>query len=361
MTCDINTDSISSNLESNRNTKNQRIFLVRLLIDSEITLSTNENDLNSIRCSKCGFPLKFKSLITEVDRKKTHVCQICKREKRLNILLISSYVFFGIVFVAGIIGVIIDQITLDVCLMIGCLEIIFLLFFGRFLEEAIFFGLTQKEKILAALYRFSISAELQAFDVAINYLKKFSFLEDSELIEGFLQVTIYQAKNLPVDWFIELGSFMQKDTKEIIRLLSSYITENNSWLSQIIIEKAPPSGISLLNEIFIITYNYFGLKLIATRLENEITKTDLSKEWLNELYIYKNKFLEGLTLIDNTHLEMIIDEKLTTYKEPKVPSIDVIAASKNIVQRNPFLRYIIRIFFYLLLAFILGLFYRLLD
>ncbi|HUT79678.1 MAG TPA: hypothetical protein VMZ29_00630 [Candidatus Bathyarchaeia archaeon] len=361
MTYKNNYEFTSSKPDVNKKRKNQRIFHIRVLTDSDKTLSTSEINLNSNRCSKCGFPLKEKSLTIVSDKKITQVCQICKREKRLNSLLISSYVFFGAIFVAGIIGVILDQLSINVCLMIGCLEIIFLLFFGRFLEEAIFFGLTQKEKILAALYRFSISAELQAFDVAIKYLNKFSLSEDPELMEGLLQVTIYQAKNLPVDWFIELGTKMGKDTKEIIKLLSSNITENNDWLSQLIIEKAQPSGISLFTEICTITHNVTGMNLVATRLENELMKNELSKEWLNEMYIYKSKFLEGLTLIGNTKLEMAIDERLISYKEPRVPSIDVIETSKNIIQRNPIFRYIFRIFLYLLLAFILGLLYRLLD
>jgi hypothetical protein len=56
-----------------------------------------------------------------------------------------------------------------------------------------------------------------------------------------------------------------------------------------------------------------------------------------------------------------IVESLEDFQEPKVPSIDVIESSKNIIQRNPFLRYVFRIFLYIFLAFILGLLYQLFD
>ncbi|MHA1213457.1 MAG: hypothetical protein ACTSSH_13485 [Candidatus Heimdallarchaeota archaeon] len=337
--------------------------------DSTQLLSEDNLEQEIVRCTKCGFPLYTESALGDTEsteqltqHQRTTVCSICRRERRLNAVLIGSYVLFGAIFIVCIIGIILDQMTINVTLMIGCLEIIFLLFFGRFLEDAVFFGLADKDKVLAALYRFSVSGELQAFDLALGYLHKYHSLEDEDLIKGLLQVTAYQAKNLPAVWFSETSQILDMKVQEFINLLSSEIDEiKGSKYSREIIEKTPPEGISLLMEILIIGNNENGLKIVASRLSKELAQEELSKNWLNEFYIYKHNYQRALKIIGREDIYTSIEEKLETHKESRVPSIDVIESSKNLIQRNPIFRFLFRIFFYILLAFVLGLLYRLLD
>lgn len=318
----------------------------------------------NIRCRKCGIPL-HEIQKTVLDDKpeivQTKICRICRREKILNGVLISSYVLSAGLFIVCIIGIVLDQLTLDLSLLVGCLEIIFLLFFGRFLEEVVFFGLSKHDKLLSALYRYSVSAEIQNFDVALKYLKK-THSYDDELLKGFLQVTTFQAHNLPSDWFYLLSKQMNLKPKKIIQLLSMQINEKNELIYlENLISKAPPEGISLLNEIMLLNKNNFGLNKLTNRIASELANETISKKWLNEFYIYKNNYTLAFESLKRDNLIDQMDQRLKEFKEPKVPTIDVIESSKNIIQRNPIFRYIFRILFYVAIAFLLGLIYQWLD
>ncbi len=350
--------------KSNKKTNNQRIFVEECLTKSVQNLSENKQKQVNIRCGKCGIPLQEIqeiTLIEKSDKDKIEICRICRREKLLNGILICSYVFSVGLFITSIIGVILDQLTLNLCLLLGCLEIIFLLFFGRFLEEAVFFGLSKHDKLLSSLYRYSVSAEIQNFDVALKYLNKTQIYDD-ELLKGFLQVTTFQANNLPSDWFYLLSKQLKITPGKMIGLLSKQIDEESElqYLENLL-SKAPPEGISLLNEIMLISKNKFGLHKIIKRLESELENDSLPKKWLNEFYIYKNKFILAFEYLNQNELVSELNQKLVEFKEPKVPTIDVIESSKNIIQRNPIFRYLFRILFYIALAFLLGLVYQWLD
>ncbi|NHJ41381.1 MAG: hypothetical protein FK731_15225 [Asgard group archaeon] len=347
--------------KSNKKANNQRIFVEECLTKSVQNLSENKQMQVNIRCGKCGIPLQEITLIEKSDKAKIEICRICRREKLLNGILICSYVFSAGLFITSIIGVILDQLTLNLCLLLGCLEIIFLLFFGRFLEEAVFFGLSKHDKLLSSLYRYSVSAEIQNFDVALKYLNKTQIYDD-ELLKGFLQVTTFQANNLPSDWFYLLSKQLKITPGKMIGLLSKQIDEESElqYLENLL-SKAPPEGISLLNEIMLISKNKFGLHKIIKRLESELENDSLPKKWLNEFYIYKNKFILAFEYLNQNELVSELNQKLVEFKEPKVPTIDVIESSKNIIQRNPIFRYLFRILFYIALAFLLGLVYQWLD
>jgi hypothetical protein len=343
---------------------NQRIFVEECLTKSVHNLIESKQIQENIRCGKCGIPLhkiQQKSLDVLPDDVQTVICRTCRREKILNGVLISSYVLSAGLFIVCIVGVILDQLTLDLGLLIGCLEIIFLLFFGRFLEEAVFFGLSQHNKLLSALYRYSVSAEIQNLDVAIKYLRKTSTFDD-ELLKGFLQVTTFQAHNLPKDWFHIISKQMEIEPGKVIQLLSNQIDEENELIYlENLISKAPPEGISLLNEIILKSKNNFGLEKLTIRLTSELADETISKKWLNEFFIYKSNYILAFESQEKADLIEQMNQRLENYKEPKVPTIDVIESSKNIIQRNPIFRYIFRILFYIGLGFLLGFIYELLD
>ncbi|NHK29721.1 MAG: hypothetical protein FK730_00115 [Asgard group archaeon] len=349
---------------SKEKTNNQRIFVEECLTKSVHNLIESKQIQENIRCGKCGIPLhkiQQNALDDLPEDVQTKNCRTCRREKILNGVLITSYVLSAGLFIVCIIGVVLDQLTLDLCLLVGCLEIIFLLFFGRFLEEAVFFGLSNHNKLLSALYRYSVSAEIQNLDVAIKYLKKTSTFDD-EILKGFLQVTTFQAHNLPIDWFYIIGKQMNLAPGKVVQLLSNQIDEENEliYLENLIL-KAPPEGISLLNEIILKSKNSFGLEKLTKRIATELANETISKKWLNELYIYKSNYILAFESQEKANLIEQMNQRLANYKEPKVPTIDVIESSKNIIQRNPIFRYIFRIFFYIAIAFLLGLIYQLLD
>ncbi|NHJ85537.1 MAG: hypothetical protein FK734_08750 [Asgard group archaeon] len=347
--------------------ENQSFFVMKCLKHNDITLNDEMINHEIIRCQKCGFPLKTldKGVTTNElkSMKSFKFCRICKRERTLNAVLISSYVASAGLFIALIIGVILDKLTLDISLLIGCLEIIFLLFFGRFLEEAVFFGLQHKDKILSALYRFSISSEMQAYEVAMKYLRDLPEDKiDSDILKGILQVIAYQSNNLPVDWFYELSQKLDTTPKDFLQKLSEQFDELEelNYLDKLI-ANAPSFGITTLIEIFLITQNISGLETIEKRISEILNQDKIPSEWLNDFYIYHHRYEAALSLINKLEILTKIDELLVNFKEPRVPTIDVIESSKNIIQRNPAIRYVLRIFLYLALAFVLGLLYRLFD
>jgi hypothetical protein len=366
-------DSLKKTAKESKDTINQSFFVGQCLTNNELELSKNDLESEIVRCEQCSFPLRsgikseesseeLSDLSDSLTRKgKYEVCKICWRENIFNYILIGSYILFGLLFVVGIIGVAYDQLSLNICLIIGCLEIIFLLFFGRFLEEAVFFGLTKREKLLAALYRYSITAEMQAFDVALKHLGK-NIVVDSELLRGLFQVIIYQPTNLPTDWFVDISHRIGTTPKGFIDMLVAEVDEPNEekYLREVI-KQAPPSGISLLVELFLITKKNYGITLLQERIATELSNESVDNKFLNEFYIYNQKYQKALRNIEKEDTYNQIVESLVDFKEPKVPTIDVIESSKNIVQRNPFFRYIFRIFLYIFLAFILGLLYQLFD
>ncbi len=370
-------DSLQNITEKSKEAIDQSFFVKKCLTNNELELSKIAQELEIVRCEQCGFPLRSEAKINgfkdnefdnlsglseRLTRKgKYEVCKICWRENILNYVLIGSYILFSALFIVCIVGVIYDKLSLNICLIIGCLEIIFLMFFGRFLEEAVFFGLTQREKLLAALYRYSITGEMQAYDVALKHLKK-NVTVDSELIRSLLQVVIFQPANLPTDWFYDISHKIGTTPSGFIDMLVAEIDEptEEKYLRKVINE-APPSGISLLVELFLITNNNYGIGLLQERIVKELSNESIDKKLLNEFYIYDHKYQRAMGNIEKQEIYTQIKERLVDFQEPKVPTIDVIESSKNIIQRNPFLRYIFRIFLYIFLAFILGLLYRLFD
>ncbi|NHJ32481.1 MAG: hypothetical protein FK732_06435 [Asgard group archaeon] len=368
-------DSLQKITKQSKETIDQSFFVKKCLTNNELDLNNNDLESEIVRCEQCSFPLRSKAKSEEnleedfeelsslserlTRRGKYEVCRICWRENILNYVLIGSYILFGLIFIVCIIGVVYDQLSLNICLIIGCLEIIFLMFFGRFLEEAVFFGLSKKEKLLAALYRYSVSAEMQAFDVALKHLGG-NITADSELIRGLLQVVIFQPTNLPTNWFVDISYRIGTTPRGFIDMLVAEIDEpkEERYLRKVI-SQAPPSGISLLVELFLITDNSYGLTLLQERIVKELSNESIDKKFLNEFYIYNQKYQKALENIDKEETYSQIEESLTAFKEPKVPSIDVIESSRNIIQRNPFLRYVFRILLYIFLAFILGLLYQL--
>lgn len=370
-------DSSQKTLPQSKESIDQSFFVKKCLTNSELELSTNELESEIVRCEQCNFPLRSGNIIEDsseeaheklsdlserLTRKGAYeVCKICWRERIFNYVLIGSYVVFGLLFIVCIMGVVFDKLSINFCLIIGCLEIIFLLFFGRFLEDAVFFGLTKREKLLAALYRYSITAEMQAFDIVLKYFGK-NISVDSELIRGLLQVTIFQPTNLPTNWFIDISHRINTNPKKLIELLVAEIDEpNEDKYIREVIDQAPPSGISLLVELFLITDNKYGTKLLQERITKELSKDSIDNKLLNEFYIYNQKYQKVFENIEKQDTYSQIEKSLTDYKEPKVPTMDVIESSKNIIQRNPVFRYLFRIFLYIFLAFILGLLYRLFD
>jgi hypothetical protein len=370
-------DSLQKTLPQSKETIDQSFFVKKCLTNNEPELSTNELESEIVRCEQCSFPLRSKintedsseddleelsDLSERLTRKGTYeVCKICWRERIFNYVLIGSYVVFGLLFIVCIIGVVFDKLSINICLIIGCLEIIFLLFFGRFLEDAVFFGLTKQEKLLAALYRYSITAEMQAFDIVLKYFGK-NINVDSELIRGLLQVTIFQPTNLPTNWFVDISHRIDTNPKEFIELLVAEIDEpdEEKYIREVI-DQAPPSGITLLVELFLITDNKYGIKLLQERITKELSNDSIDNKFLNEFYIYNQKYQKALQNIEKQDTYSQIEKSLTDFQEPKVPTMDVIESSRNIIQRNPFFRIIFRIFLYIFLAFILGLLYQLFD
>ncbi|MCF2142921.1 MAG: hypothetical protein K9W42_04405 [Candidatus Heimdallarchaeota archaeon] len=350
-------------------------FVIESLTDNDKPL--NEHDLKEkpsiTRCIKCGYPLgsmtiesgvalqKEKKRLFKPKTGKSEICFACRRERLLSFVLNASYVISSLLFIAAFVGVFFKVITLDFCLLIGCLEIIFLMFFGRFLEEAVFFGLSAREKILATLYRYSITGELQNFDAAFSYLPKIDCADD-EMLRALLQVTIFQAKELPISWFLDLSKFFKTTPHEVVQLLSEQINEEQekSFLKNLV-ENAPPAGMSLLIEILLLTNNNFGLQIASSQLEHILKANPFDNSWRDEFFIYKEKYLKALTLAGREDMKELLLLKMQDYKEPKVPTIDVLESSKNFIQRNPIFRYLFRILLYLLLAFLFGLFYKLLD
>ncbi|NHJ47620.1 MAG: hypothetical protein FK733_07520 [Asgard group archaeon] len=362
------THTTDEKMRISKKTSNQRIFFIPSSTKSVHNSTTNQIQ-TTIRCDKCGIPLQKKGdigkQITVLDDKqdkiKAKICHVCRREQFLNRVLVSSYVISAMIFVLGIVGVFLREISLDFVLLIGCLEIIFLLFWGRFLEEAVFFGLSRHDKLLSALYRYSVSAEIQNFEVALKYLSRIQEFDD-DLLKGFLQVTVYQANNLPTDWFYLVSEHMKITQSDFIEKLTEQIDEEKEldYLEKML-SQSPPSGISLMIEILTITENKKGLTKLASHLDTLLSKDTIDIKLQHEFYIYKQKYITALESIDRNDLIELIENNLSNYKEPRVPTIDVIESGKGIIQKNPLFRYLIRIFFYIGLAFLLGLIYRLLE
>ncbi|RLI67037.1 MAG: hypothetical protein DRO63_05590, partial [Candidatus Gerdarchaeota archaeon] len=179
---------------------------------------------------------------------------------------------------------------------------------------------------------------------------------------ALLQVTIFQAKELPISWFLDLSKFFKTTPHEVVQFLSEQINgaQEKSFLKNLV-ENAPPAGMSLLIEILLLTNNNFGLQLASSQLDHILKTNPFDNSWRDEFFIYKEKYLKAVTLAGREDMKELLLLKMQDYKEPKVPTIDVLESSKNFIQRNPIFRYLFRILLYLLLAFLFGLFYKLLD
>ena len=375
MTNDYYFDAFSDNKMENKKI-HQRLFFIEGLSNSEskLTESTQDPQMHIIRCEKCGFPIHIKPAkhkwetgeqqtsevnLQTIDRKE---CSICSRTRILNTVLISSYILSAAIFTLFIIGAIFDVVALDLGLMFGCLEIIFLLFFGRFLEEAVFFGFSQKEKLLAALYRFSESGEIQALDIAMKYIEKYkNDAISDEFFQGILHILTYQHLNVPYYFQDELNKHLQLSATEFDRKLSSIIDEENEMpYLKSMIQKVPPSGITVFTDISVKTNNQLALNEIFQRINTEMTQEEIDIEFIKEFYVNLDIYESAYISFGDKDILEKITELAANFKAPRVPSIDVVEGSRKIMQQ-PFVRYIIRIFLYIALAFLLGFLYQLLD
>lgn len=217
--------------QESSDSSNQSIFLKQMITNNEITLTTNQNeDRPDVWCDKCGYPLKpkQKQQTSKFNRKKEvtndvednyEKCLLCRREEILDRVLISSYVISAAIFIICFVGVIYDQIGIDICLMIGCLEIIFLVYLGRWVEDAVFMKLTKEERLLAALYRYSVSGEIQALETARkDILEMPSEGFTHEILKGILQVDIFQANGIPNYWYRNISKQMNVAIDELPKI-----------------------------------------------------------------------------------------------------------------------------------------------
>ncbi|MHA1124084.1 MAG: hypothetical protein ACTSO7_00240 [Candidatus Heimdallarchaeota archaeon] len=354
---------------------NQSIFLKQMFTNNEITLSTEQIEDNPIIwCDKCGYPQKPKQLqqtsrygnkseITNDDEVIYEDCLLCRREKILDGVLISSYVITAAIFIVCFVGVIYDQIGLDICLMIGCLEIIFLVYLGRWVEDAVFLKMTKEERLVAALYRYSVSGEIQALETARKDLLDMpSDGFNHEILKGLLQVGIFQANGLPYYWYSNISKQMNVSIDEIPQILLEQIRKpgEKNFISRIV-KDAPLTGVSKLMQLAIVTKNNDVLDELVLRVENELGEDVINSSWYMEFYLFKKYYNKVLFDLQKEEVKEEIDELMIDFEEPKVPTIDVIGKSKSIINRNPFIRYIIRIFTYILIAFIVSLLFSILD
>ena len=354
-------------------TKYRQIFETQCLTDNENNLTDTIENLHHItRCEKCGFPLKdpreTKQLtldsgeaIKPTSKDKIVECFICRRTRILNIVLITSYVISFLVFAAAIIGVIFDQLGLDIALMIGCLELILLLFFGRFLEDAVFFGLPTGEKALAALHSFAITGELQTYDLALKYLKRMNEEDYSnELYKALIHIIILQSDSIPFKFFNEISKELEISSKELIDKISTEINNLNQVYLTNLLNRASPIGISTFSTIALQTSNHFALEMINKKLKSFSTSTQIDEKWKQDFFINQALYIKIFEHLNKQENKEFITMLLEDYKAPNVPSIDVVESSRKILN-HPLVRYITRIFIYILLAILLSWLYRLLD
>ena len=355
----------------------QRLFHIECLSDIERTLTDSVLSPYSqvTRCEKCGFPLHIRpvkskeetegitqsSTISESQGNK--VCTICSRTKILNAVLITTYFLSAALFLLLIVGVIFtDEVELDITLMIGCLEIIGLLFFGRFLEEAVFFGFSQEQKLLAALYRFSESGEIQALDIAMKYIKKYKKEAISfEFFRGILNIMVFQPTSVPYNFQSDLMRNLMLSEEELEKNLSSIIDEEEETLYLIqMIQKVPPAGLSYFIKISLATDNQLALQEIFNRLEKDISLDPVDSELIKEFFINQIVYEKAFTQTGNQETLEKIKLLIENFKAPRVPAIDVVEGSRKIMQ-NPLVKYALRIFLYIALAFLIGWLYQLLN
>lgn len=340
-------------------TSYQRLFLFEQIMNNDKTLNnTSQNDIShEIRCEKCGFPIK-----TEKEKIVEFECFICKRINKFGTILVCSYILSALIFAASIILVIFEILSFDISLMIGCLEIIFLLFFGRFLEEAVYFGLAKNERIIAAIYRFAESGEIQAYDIALRFLENISQKEiPKELYSGIFHVLIYQPLDTPYYFYSQISNHLDITIPKLIQNLKLNLSQNeNEQYLEELLNKAKPAGVSNYLKLTKNSGEIINSLIIIKRIKTVIEEEKIDDNWAKDFFINKSLYEEFL--IKNNEEETVakIDNILSQYNIPKVPSIDVVESSKKIM-RNPLVRYILRIFMYIALALILSLIYQFLN
>ncbi len=365
---------IDTKIDDKKN--HQRLFVIKRITDNENKLPENQQNCQShiTRCEKCGFPihikpLRFKAINKEasssqilVDNSESVECSICKRTRILNALLIISYIVSALIFILLFIGVIFDVAELDITLVIGCLEIIFLLFFGRFLEEAVFFGFSEEKKLLAALYRFSESGEIQALDIALKYIRSYTkeTLSD-ELIQGILHIQTFQPLCIPYSFEKEITQYLKLSVTDLENKLSSVIDDQKEipYLRRMI-QKIPPAGITVLIDLSLKTKNELALIEIFSRIKTELDKDTIDPEIIKEFFISQELYETAYSLFGNDETMKMINDLISNFKAPKVPTMDVVGGSRK-VMRSPLMRFAIRIIMFIGLAFLLGMLYQLLN
>lgn len=366
---------IDTKIDNKKN--HQRLFDTKGLTDNENKLPENQQNYQShiTRCEKCGFPIYIKpsrnktikeeettSSLNIVDNFESVECSICKRTRILNVVLITSYIVSATIFILLFIGVIFDVVELDFSLMIGCLEIIFLLFFGRFLEEAVFFGFSKDKKLLAALYRFSESGEIQALDIALKYIRSYKkeALSD-ELFQGILHIRTFQSLAIPYNFDNEITQNLKLSVTDLEQKLSSIIDDQNEipYLRRMI-HKVPPAGITVLIELALKNNNELALAEIFSRIKIELEKETVDPEIVKELFVSQDVYERAYSHNSDNETMKKINDLVNNFKAPKVPSVDVVGGSKKIME-SKLMKYVIRIFMFIALAFLLGLLYQLLN
>jgi hypothetical protein len=357
-------------LKQNTDSKSNQSIFVRynnILYEMEEQKADHIEETRAIiRCPKCGFPLKReKQHIAKLEASsKNFRCQICSRERVFSIALNISYLVSLGLFVTSFIGVIIDQMRLDLFLLIGCLLIILLIFLGRLFEIAIFAGLNVEEKIIGSFYRYSISGDVQAFDIGSKLLKKLAGKEiSSDLLLAILQVISFRNAEIPSHWLQMIAIEIKMDFSIFYtKLQTEVLQEKNDSYIRTLIKHASPSGFTQMAKIILPLTRSFH-DSFESKFKQEFFKANKPKDqWLTELFIeeqiYQNYILPE---IDRNIEEGAIEKLFTNYKEPKVPSFDVLDSGKNIINQSPFLRYLVRIAVYIGLAFLIGLIYQLLE
>jgi len=367
--------TIEKQNQDSSDSSNQSIFLKQMITNNEITLSIEQlTDNQQIHCNECGYPLKLKQNkqssqsierddITNEMKDNYEKCLICRRENILNVVLISSYLVTAAIFITSFIGVIYNQMGLDICLMIGCLEVIFLVYLGRYLEDAVYFKLTKEERLLAALYRYSFTGEFQALETARNVIIEMpaeGFTH--EILKGILQVAIFQANCLPHYWFLDISKQMKIPIDELPKILLDQINHpNEKNFSSRLVKDAPLEGVSKIVQMAVYTKDQVVIKKVIYRLDDEMANEELNSAWKIEFFMFGKYYKKALDYLIYLDTKRKIDSIMIDFEEPKVPTIDVIGKSKSIIERNPFLRFIIRIFTYILIAFIVALLFNLFD
>jgi hypothetical protein len=331
-------------------------------------------ELYSTYCDKCGYPLTDIKTAENISNEKSHRpknslenttdkprCPLCTREKIFNIILIGSYILSAGLFIAFFVGVILDQVSLDICILIGCLELIFLFLLGRFLEKVVFIGLSLRNKIVAGFYRFSLSGDLQAYEIAMDQFQKIS--EDKmneQLWFSLFQMLGLQASNLSFYWWTDLKKTLNLPLSAIQSKISYSISISKPEHNKKLLSSLSPAGLGFLIQLALKTKNYDLMNLLFSKIAKICESEKVERTWSQEFFIHQDLYLRVFKEYSKDDFKDCLESLVDGFNAPKPPTVDVVAQGRKFF-RHPLIRYAIRIIFYILLAFLLSLLYQLLD